>query len=383
VVPTPVESPSVVTSAVTLDPFDITVEVVDESLSDADESVRDIVSPLSGPSSECASSPHATQAAIRTTEENSASDPRLHTPIHRAGGWYLAARRRYAGFTMRRFAVLSAALGACFDPSGSDTTDGGSSTAESNESGSSMPDDTTTAGTATSADASTGTDPTTSVDASTTYDDTTTMGGDTTSDATIGTETGALPNCEGAEHTYGLVDNAPAFIISDETYAVEWAPYTTDDVEEVFAAVQGHWADFHVCLTREAPDAPDFTMVVVTSETYLGDPNNPGPGRNDCDDEISNSVNISILSEEAGFAVPLKAILISKSIARTFGLDSVDGVDDIMNAPAASTLNAATFTDECLEKVLQTTFCDPTFSCGAAMQQNSRVHLEALLGAAR
>ena len=60
-------------------------------------------------------------------------------------------------------------------------------------------------------------------------------------------------NMRGVELTLGLVDNAPANIIEDDYPRREWAGYTTDDADEVFALVEEHFSPFHVCLTREVP----------------------------------------------------------------------------------------------------------------------------------
>lgn len=186
-------------------------------------------------------------------------------------------------------------------------------------------------------------------------------------------------NMSGAELTMGVVDNAPANITSEDSMVGVWPGYTTADADDVYALVEAHWAPYDVCLTREPPASLDYTMIVVSSETFQ-DPNFVGFGVVDCGDAVQNSVNVVVLSEEAGIATTTKAIAISKHLAHTFGLNSVmNAPDDLMNQFVGMTLNGATFTSDCHPIVTQT--CDASVDCGPGEQQ-SGPYLEIVLGGA-
>lgn len=141
-----------------------------------------------------------------------------------------------------------------------------------------------------------------------------------------------------------------------------------------------HWAPFHVCLTREEPQVDDYSMIVVSSETYQ-DPNFIGFGHIDCGDVVPNSVNVVVLSAEAGLGLGTKAVGLSKHIAHMFGLESViNAPDDLMNQYVGTTLNGATFTDTCYQTTEQHN-CNAAVRCAAGEQQ-SGPYLEGLLGPA-
>lgn len=270
---------------------------------------------------------------------------------------------------------------------------GGSSsatTSASTTSGTSIDPSDTSAATDDDADPTSASTPTEegpgATDSSTTAVDHTTSEGSSS-------ETGVQPGCadfdgrvvhvnmEPVSLTMGLADNAPGNVTSTEALVGDRPGYSTADADEVFEAVLGHFAPFHVCLTRELPQVADYPMLVLSSETYMGNPNNPGPGLTDCDDAMLDSVNVLILAEEAGLAIPIKAIAVSKFIAQMYGLGSIeDGPDDIMNFPIGTTLNGATFTETCYP-VFGTFVCDSSVSCTAGEQQ-SGPYLEALFGPA-
>jgi hypothetical protein len=293
---------------------------------------------------------------------------------------------------MRRIAWTCLILCGCFDPSDSASDDGASDSTDTSASTTQTSLGETTDGNDTVVTA-TLTDPTgdsTTVADTTTADETTTVADDT-ADSTTTTDTGPVLGCadfdgrviyinmDGATLSYGLADNGPANIINDEYLAREWPPYTTDDADEVYALVEEHWAPFHVCVTRDVPQVPDYTMIVVSSETFQDDPNFIGNGHDDCGDIAPNSVNVVVLSEEAGIASTAKAIGISKFTAKMFGLESVAAPEDIMNMSVGSTLNAATFTDECFMKT-GAFHCESAVACGDGEQQ-SGPYLEAIFGA--
>lgn len=297
---------------------------------------------------------------------------------------------------MRWLATICLLPCACFNPSDSATegdvigSTGGSETQTSLDE-TTGGDDTVVTDTLTDPTA----DPTTVTNADTTTaaDETTTATttDDAPDDSTSTTDTGTQPGCadfdgrviyfdmDGAVLTYGLVDNGPANIVNDDFLAIEWPGYSTDDADEVYALVEEHWAPFHVCVTRDPPQVPDYTLIVVSSETFQGNPNFIGNSHQDCSDATSNSVNVVVLSEEAGIAPTAKAIGISKFAAKMFGLESVDAVEDIMNTSVGSTLNAATFTDECLTKT-GAFVCESAVDCAMGEQQ-SGPYLESIFGA--
>jgi len=126
---------------------------------------------------------------------------------------------------------------------------------------------------------------------------------------------------------------------------------------------------------------PDYTKIVVSSETFQDNPNFIGTNHEDCGDAVSNSVNVVVLSEEAGLAATTKAIGISKFTARVFGLDSVvDAEADIMNQFVGNTLNGAAFTETCYPKIA-TAVCDSNVAC-AVDEQQSGPYLEGIFGPA-
>jgi hypothetical protein len=298
---------------------------------------------------------------------------------------------------MRKIALVVVSACACFNPSDDDDGGANSSTGSSDDANDEQTSlDETSASTMTMDSTQTATEATDPSDGSssaeTTSADATTDADDTSPDSSS-SDTGPQPGCAdfdgrviyinmgGATLTAGLVDNAPANIIDDDFFAREWAAYTTDDADEVYALVQEHFEPFHVCLTREPPAVDDYTMIVVSSETYMDNPNFISGNHYDCSDAVSNSVNVVVLSEKAGLAATTKAIGISKFTARVFGLESVvDAPDDIMNQFVGTTLNGATFTDTCITKVGKPV-CDSMVACAAGEQQ-SGPYLEALFGPA-
>jgi len=297
---------------------------------------------------------------------------------------------------MRKIALAVVCACACFNPSDDDDGGANGSTGSSDDASDEPTSlDETSASTMTMDSTQTATEATDPSDASSSAETSvdTTTDADDTSPESSSSDGGPQPGCAdfdgrviyinmgGATLTNGLVDNAPADIINDDFLAREWAGYTTDDADEVYALVEEHFSPFHVCLTREPPAVADYTMIVVSSETFMDNPNFISGDHYDCSDEVSNSVNVVVLSEEAGLAATTKAIGISKFAARVFGLESVlDAPDDIMNQFVGTTLNGATFTDGCIAKS-GTPSCDSMVSCAAGEQQ-SGPYLEALFGAA-
>jgi hypothetical protein len=292
---------------------------------------------------------------------------------------------------MREIAWTCVLACGCFSPSDSDTN--ASATASTDSGGTTGPSSSTDpsgdpSDTATITDPTA--DPTTVADTTTSADESTTTGEDDTVSTTTTDDTGPVAGCagfdgrviyidmDGAVLTNGLADNGPNNIINDEFLALEWPPYSTDDADEVYALVEEHWAPFNVCITREAPQVPDYTLIVVSSETFQGDPNFIGNSHHDCSDAQYNSVNVVVLAEEAGIAPTAKAIGISKFAAKMFGLESVDAPEDLMNMLVGSTLNAATFTDECHTKT-GAFVCESAVACGAGEQQ-SGPYLESIFG---
>lgn len=301
---------------------------------------------------------------------------------------------------MRKIALVALSLCGCFNPSdaesesgtgGSTGSSGGQDDATSLEESDASTNTMSASQTATMTEASDTVSTDTSAEA--TADDTTTTDADDTSPDSSSSDGGPQPGCGGfdgrviyinmggASLTNGLVDNAPANIINDEFLARDWMAYTTDDADEVYAHVEEHFSPFNVCLTRDPPAVDDYTMIVVSSETYMDNPNFISGNHYDCGDTVSNSVNVVVLSEEAGLAATTKAIGISKFAARVFGLESVaDAPDDIMNQFVGTTLNGAAFTDTCYAEA-GTAPCDAMVACAAGEQQ-SGPYLEALFGAA-
>jgi hypothetical protein len=188
-------------------------------------------------------------------------------------------------------------------------------------------------------------------------------------------------NFDGGTLTMGLAENAPANITADSQQVGTWQPYDDPDVDDLFEIVRGHWAPFDICLTRDEPALADYDMIIVTSETLNGNPNNPGHIAADCGDAHANNTGVVILSSEANLATATKGIALSKLMAKVYGLDSVVGVGDLMNYPISETLNAATFTDTCLP-TYGTQQCDGTPGCSAT-EYNSYALLLSALGPAQ
>jgi len=291
---------------------------------------------------------------------------------------------------MRRLGLIFAfATTACFHPEGGGD-DGSTGASTGTDAG------TTTASTTSSTTGATSTSSTTTTAGSATETSTATTSGavdESSSGSTAGTDTGIQPGCggfdgrvvyvnmDGADLEMGLVDNAPANTTSNASLVGTWPGYTTGDADQVYEAVLEHWAPFDVCLTRELPAVPDYTMIVVSSATYQANPNFIGFANIDCSDSVPNSVNIVVLAEEANLPVATKAIGLSKHIAHTFGLESVaSATDDIMNQFVGTTLNGATFTDTCYVSTM-TANCDSAVAC-AVDEQQSGPYLENLLGPA-
>lgn len=302
---------------------------------------------------------------------------------------------------MRKIALVALSLCACFNPSdgnGEGGTGGSTGSSGGQDDATSLDESDASTNTMSASQTASMTGESESVSTDTSADSTaddavTTDADDTSPDDSSSSDSGPLPGCAefdgrviyinmgGATLTDGLVDNAPANIIDDELLAREWQGYTTDDADEVYALVVSHFEPFHVCLTRDPPAVDDYTMIVVSSETYMDNPNFISGNHYDCGDAVSNSVNVVVLSEEAGLAATTKAIGISKFAARVFGLESVaDSPDDIMNQFVGTTLNGATFTDTCYTKVAGST-CDSMVACAMGEQQ-SGPYLESLFGAA-
>jgi hypothetical protein len=294
---------------------------------------------------------------------------------------------------MRRIGLASLFATACFNP-GDPASDGGATA--STDTGAASTDD-ASADAASTDGTPTGSDPTT--DPTEASADTSTAGAsssggaDTSTTADSSSDTGPLPGCgdfdgrvvyvnmSGADLSMGIIDNAPAGITSNAQLVGTWPGYTTDDADELFALVEGHFAPFHVCLTRDVPLVPDYSMIVVSSEAFEGNPNVIGFDIIDCGDTAPNSVTIIFLSEKAGLATATKAVGLSKHVAHMFGLDSVaDAPDDLMNQFVALTLNGAGFTETCYAKVTGA-MCDSAVGCAAGEQQ-SGPYLEALFGPA-
>jgi len=281
----------------------------------------------------------------------------------------------------------------CFDPNDStsesganDSTDTSASTTQASLDETSDGNDTQVTATLTDPTA----DPTTDADESTTAAQESTSGATDTADSSTG-DTGPLPACgdfdgrvvyvnmAGADLTMGIVDNAPSAITGNEQLVGTWPGYTSADADELFALVEGHFAPYHVCLTRDEPQVPDYSMIVVSSETHQN-PNFIGFGIIDCEDAELNSVNIVVLSEEAGLATTTKAVGLSKHIGHMFGLDGVvDAPDDLMNQFVGTTLNGATFTETCYAKIAGAN-CESAVECEAGEQQ-SGPYLESIFGA--
>ncbi len=127
-------------------------------------------------------------------------------------------------------------------------------------------------------------------------------------------------------------------------------PYTGDDRAQLLESVRGHFQPFGLCVTDLVPDATDYDMLVVTSDT-LADGNALGFEALDCGNSVANNVNVVFLSDEVQIGGTKRAIAISKFAAGLYGLESLGppATSDLMNRFVAQTLNGATFTEPCLE----------------------------------
>ena len=148
----------------------------------------------------------------------------------------------------------------------------------------------------------------------------------------------------------GLADNAPELLVFDSEIVGTHGPYTDDDRAQLLELVRGHFEPFGLCVTDLAPDAPDYDMIVVTSDT-LGDGNALGFEATDCGDIFPNNVNVVFLSGQVEIGTSKRAIAISKYAAALYGLESLNPpvAADIMNLFVAQTSNGATFTEPCLQ----------------------------------
>lgn len=296
---------------------------------------------------------------------------------------------------LRRAAALPLLLAGCYSPNtpividGDESpTSGGLATTGADSTGAGAPSTTVPAS---SEDGSTGSSGATSVSGTETSssDDGLTDAGAVESSSSTGEPTDCVGvagrtvwiNFDGGTLTMGLAENAPANITADSQQVGTWQSYDDPDVDELFELVRGHWAPFDICLTRDEPALADYDMVIVTSETLGGNPNNPGHIAADCGDAHANNTGVVILSSEANLATATKGIALSKLMAKIYGLDSVVGVGDLMNYPISTTLNGAGFTDACLP-TYGTQQCEGTPGCSAT-EYNSYALLMSALGPAR
>lgn len=191
-------------------------------------------------------------------------------------------------------------------------------------------------------------------------------------------------NFDGGTLEHGVIDNGPGWVTENELAAGDWPAYddaAEGDADEIMALLHEHWSPFDVCLTREQPDLADYELVLVSSTTFLNNPNYPGPGSPpECGDTEVNNVIVRTMPPEANLPTATKAISISEALGRSFGLEAVDAPEDLMNYAAGITLNAATFTDTC-QPLQYAQNCAESPGCGAG-EQNSHAVLLQVLGPA-
>lgn len=119
------------------------------------------------------------------------------------------------------------------------------------------------------------------------------------------------------------VDNAPAGAVANPLLEGEYGEYTPGDRAQVLALVREHYSPFNVCVTDQRPEALDFDMLVVTSDTQGGNPNGLGFSDVDCGDATGNNVGVLFLSDAIKIGTGRKAVAVSKFAASFYGLESV------------------------------------------------------------
>ena len=157
------------------------------------------------------------------------------------------------------------------------------------------------------------------------------------------------------------VDNAPQRIAADPSIAGTYGPYQATDRAQLLGAVRSHFLPFDLCVTDEEPTAPNYDMLVVTSDAF------PDAGakavaytKEDCENATNNNVNVLFLSETLGLDPAGRAIAISNTAGRFYGLVSLDPPvpEDLMNPFVGETKSTAVFTDAC--HPVSNTRCRPT-----------------------
>jgi len=146
------------------------------------------------------------------------------------------------------------------------------------------------------------------------------------------------------------IDNAPAATVADPNLARDYGPYVNRDRPLLVERVRSHFAPFGVCVVDQQPAAPDYDMVVVTSDTFDNNPNVIGFLSTDCENSESNNVTAVFLSGEIEIGTDRRALVVSKYAASLYGLEQLGAVDapmEIMNRFVSETNNGATFTDTC------------------------------------
>lgn len=191
-------------------------------------------------------------------------------------------------------------------------------------------------------------------------------------------------NFDGGTLEHGVIDNGPGWVTENELAAGDWPAYddaAEGDADEIMALLHEQWSPFDVCLTREQPALADYELVLVSSTTFMNNPNYPGPGSPpECGDIEVNNVIVRTMPPEANLPTATKAISISEALGRSFGLEAVDAPEDLMNYAAGITLNAATFTDTC-QPLQYSQNCAESPGCSAG-EQNSHAVLMQVLGPA-
>ncbi|MBL8948218.1 MAG: hypothetical protein JNK45_33900 [Myxococcales bacterium] len=192
-------------------------------------------------------------------------------------------------------------------------------------------------------------------------------------------------NFDGGTLEQGVVDNGPGWVTENELAAGDWPPYddaAEGDADEIMALLHEQWNPFDICLTREQPEVADFELVLVSSTTFLNNPDYPGPGSApDCGDIHVNNVIVRTMPPEANLPTATKVISISSALGRSFGLEAVNAPEDLMNYAAGGTLNGASFTDACTPIYYPPQDCAESPGCDTD-EQNSYAVLLQLLGPA-
>lgn len=163
-------------------------------------------------------------------------------------------------------------------------------------------------------------------------------------------------------------------------------------VSLIVADVQKHYQGLGLRLVTEKPIDDRYTMIVIGGKADAlggGLEREYGWGTTDCDDQNPRNVGFvfseTINGSGGDWDTTQVAATVSQELAHTFGLEHIDGPDDLLLRPVPAKVSAYRFSDQCLPVVPGPAVgpsgpgCKTNVGC-PEKQQNDRALLKKILG---